>query len=240
MTDRPDPDALARRIARRRDQLGMSEGMLAQRAAMSPAYLRQLLGSGPEFDPPGFVRIAAVLGMTWPELLSGRRPDAPPGQTEPEPQGEPHAEPDAGTHAGPDAELHAELRRLTEPECWELLGTQGIGRIGLPGSSSPVVLPVNYVVDARTVAYRTAPAGAAAPEEGAPVSFEVDHIDEHRHQGWSVLVLGEAHHVDSPDEEEHLSALPGATPWAGGARPLWVRIRPANVTGRRIEARRGT
>ncbi|MFG2908438.1 pyridoxamine 5'-phosphate oxidase family protein [Kitasatospora sp. NPDC048286] len=215
-TDRPDPADIATRIDRRREQLGLSEGMLAHRAAMSPAYLRQLLCSGPEFDPPGFVRITAVLGMTWPELLSGRRPDAPPGQA------------DAAPRAG--------LRRLTEPQCWELLGARGIGRIGLPGSSAPVVLPVNYVVDARTIAYRTAPRGAAAPDEGAPVSFEVDHIDEHRRQGWSVLVLGEAHHVDTPEEEQHLSALPGATPWAGGPRPLWVRVRPAGVTGRRVQA----
>ncbi|MFD5462223.1 helix-turn-helix domain-containing protein [Kitasatospora sp. NPDC127059] len=214
MTSRPDPGELASRVARRCDQLGMSEGALAHRAAMSPAYLRQLLQSGPELDPPGFVRMAAVLGMTWPELLSGRRPDAPPGLADADPR--PH------------------LFHLTEPQCWDLLGTHGIGRIGLPGSSAPVVLPVNYVVDARTIAYRTAPRGPAAPGEGSPVSFEVDHIDDHRSQGWSVLILGEAHHVDTPGEEEHLSSLPGATPWAGGFRPLWVRVRPDGITGRRI------
>ncbi|MEV7186381.1 pyridoxamine 5'-phosphate oxidase family protein [Kitasatospora sp. NPDC093102] len=216
MTIHPDPADITHRIVRRREQLGLTEGMLAHRAAMSPAYLRQVLCSGPEFDPPGFVRITAVLGMTWPELLSGRR-DAPPGQTEAE------------------ADPHGRLLRLTEPQCWELLGTHGIGRVGLPGSSAPVVLPVNYVVDDRTIAYRTAPGGAAAPDENSPVSFEVDHIDEHRHRGWSVLVLGEAQHVGTPDEEQHLSTLPGATPWPGGPRPLWVRIRPAGITGRRID-----
>ncbi|MET8544385.1 pyridoxamine 5'-phosphate oxidase family protein [Kitasatospora sp. NPDC004799] len=211
----PDRDDIARRIVRRCDQLGLSEGTLARRAAMSPAYLRQLLCAGPEFDPPAFVRITAVLGMTWPELLSGRRPDAPPGRT--------------------DTGRRGLLLRLTEPQCWELLGTHGVGRVGLPGSSAPVVLPVNYLVDARTVAYRTGPRGAAAPADGSPVSFEVDRIDEHRSLGWSVLVLGQAHLVDTTDEERHLAELPGATPWAGGARPLWVRVRPAAVTGRRID-----
>ncbi|MFD4656888.1 pyridoxamine 5'-phosphate oxidase family protein [Kitasatospora sp. NPDC058444] len=215
MSVQPDCDDIARRILQRRDQLGLSEGMLAHRAAMSPAYLRQLLCSGPEFDPPGFVRITAVLGMTWPELLSGRRPDAPPGQT--------------------DTSRRGQLLRLTEPRCWELLGTRGIGRVGLPGSSAPVVLPVNYVVDARTIAYRTAPRGAAAPADGSPVSFEVDRIDEHRSVGWSVLVLGQVHLVDTEDEERHLAALPGSTPWARGSRPLWVRVRPVAVTGRRID-----
>ncbi|MGW7444052.1 pyridoxamine 5'-phosphate oxidase family protein [Kitasatospora sp. NPDC054795] len=215
MSVHPDCGDIARRILRRRDQLGLSEGMLAHRASMSPAYLRQLLCSGPEFDPPGFVRIAAVLGMAWPELLSGNRPDAPPGQT--------------------DTGRRGQLLRLTEPQCWELLGTRGVGRVGLPGSSAPVVLPVNFVVDDRTIAYRTAPRGAAAPADGSPVSFEVDRIDEHRSAGWSVLILGQAHLVDTSDEEQHLAALPGATPWAGGARPLWVRVRPAAVTGRRID-----
>ncbi|MQS17123.1 pyridoxamine 5'-phosphate oxidase family protein [Streptomyces kaniharaensis] len=193
--------------------------MLAHRAAMAPAYLRQLLRAGPEFDPPGFVRIAAVLGMAWPELLSGRRPDATPGQAEPE-----------QTEPGP----RPMLLHLTEPQCWELIGTHGVGRVGLPVQPGPLVLPVNYAVDAGTVVYRTAPGGAAAPSEGSPVSFQVDHIDERRSRGWSVLILGEAHHVDDLDEEQRLSALPGTTPWAGGSRPLWVRVRPDEVTGRRI------
>ncbi|MFE5585547.1 helix-turn-helix domain-containing protein [Kitasatospora sp. NPDC056531] len=214
MSERPDPVAIARRIVQRRDQLGLSEGTLAYRANMTPVYLRQLLQTGPEFDPPAFVRIAAALGTAWPELLSGHRPDAPPGQA--------------------DASRGTLLLHLTEPQCWELIGTHGVGRVGLPVGPAPVVLPVNYVVDARTVVYRTSPRGAAAPAEGSPASFQVDHIDDHRSRGWSVLILGEAHHVDDPDEQQRLSALPGATPWAGGARPLWVRIRPAEVTGRRI------
>ncbi|MFE5587306.1 pyridoxamine 5'-phosphate oxidase family protein [Kitasatospora sp. NPDC056531] len=208
------PTAVARRIVERRDQLGQSEEMLAYRAAMSPAYLRHLLVAGPEFDPPGFVRIAAALGMTWPELLEGHREDAPPGQSGPGPR--------------------SLLTHLTLPECWELIGTHGVGRIGLPVDPGPAVYPVNYAVDARTIVYRTTPKGAAAPSDGSSVSFQVDHIDDRRSRGWSVLILGEAEHVDDPAEWERLAALPGSTPWAGGSRPLWVRIRPDGVTGRRI------
>ncbi|MBD0693390.1 helix-turn-helix domain-containing protein [Streptomyces sp. CBMA123] len=215
ITDRTDPTAIARRILQRRDQLGLSEGMLAYRANMAPAYLRQLLQTGPELDPPAFVRLATALGTTWPQLLTGRNPDAPPGQ------------PDA-------AAPRPLLFHLTEPQCWELLGTHGVGRIGLPIGPAPVVLPVNYAVDTRTIVYRTAPHGAAAPADGSPASFQVDHIDDHRSLGWSVLILGEAHHIDDPDEQQRLSTLPGAEPWAGGSRPLWVRIRPVEVTGRRI------
>ncbi|MFI6151311.1 pyridoxamine 5'-phosphate oxidase family protein [Kitasatospora sp. NPDC051170] len=214
MDDHPDPVGVARRILERCRQLGLSEQVLCQRAAMAPSYLRLLLQSGPEFDPDAFVRIATALGTTWPELASDHRPDAPPGQ------------------AGPGS--RPMLRHLTEPECWELIGTHGVGRIGLPGGPAPVVLPVNYVVDVRTIAYRTTPGGAAAPPEGSPVSFQVDHIDDRRIRGWSVLLHGEAHRIEDPEEEQRLSTLPGATPWAGGSRPLWVRIRSNEITGRRI------
>ncbi|MEE1786657.1 pyridoxamine 5'-phosphate oxidase family protein [Streptomyces sp. SP17BM10] len=214
MAAHPDADDIARRIVERRHQLGLSEHTLCHRAAMAPSYLRLLMQAGPEFDPDAFVRIATALGTTWPELASGHRPDDPPGRTAP------------GTRPL--------LLHLTEPECWELLGTHGVGRIGLSGGPSPDVLPVNYAVDARTIVYRTSPRGAAAPPEGAPVSFQVDHIDDRRGHGWSVLIHGHARRIADPDEERRLAALPGTTPWAGGARPLWVRVRPGEVTGRRI------
>ncbi|MBV6700123.1 pyridoxamine 5'-phosphate oxidase family protein [Kitasatospora aureofaciens] len=208
----PDPAAAARRIAERREQLGLTEAELAQRAAMAPNYFRYLLEAGPGFDPGGFVRIAAALGLSRAELLEGRR-DAPPGQGGPGPR--------------------PRLLNLTVPECWELVGTHGVGRIGLPVRPGPVVYPVNYVVDDRSFAYRTAARSSTDPGEGAAVSFQVDRIDEYLGRGWSVLVLGTAHHVGAPEEVEHLAGLPGATPWVGD-RPLWVRVRPDTITGRRI------
>ncbi|MCG6494190.1 pyridoxamine 5'-phosphate oxidase family protein [Kitasatospora sp. A2-31] len=211
--ERADPAAVARRVRERRDQLGLTDEMLAYQAAMAPRYLRHLLDVGPVFDPAGFVRIAAALRMTWSDLIEGRA-DAPPGQGDPGPR--------------------PLLLHLTEPECWDLIGTHGIGRVGLPVQPAPAVFPVNYAVDAGTIVYRTSARGAAAPPDGSPVSFQVDHIDDRMSQGWSVLVLGEAHHVEDPDEQERLSLLPGTTPWAGGGRAQWVRIRPDEVTGRRI------
>ncbi|WP_259316323.1 pyridoxamine 5'-phosphate oxidase family protein [Kitasatospora xanthocidica] len=213
MNDTPDPAAVARRIAERREQLGLSEEALANRAAMAPRYLRCLLEAGPGFDPAGFVRIAAALDTTAGELRSGRA-DAAPGQGGPGPR--------------------PRLLDLTEPECWQLVGGHGIGRIALPVEPGPVVLPVNYVVDQGSFAYRTGEHDAAAPVEGAAVSFQVDHIDEYLGRGWSVLALGPAHYVDDPAELDRLAGLPGAAPWAGGARPRWVRIRPEEVSGRRL------
>lgn len=208
-----DPAAVGRRAAERRTQLGLSEGALATRVGMSPRYLRLVLGAGPDFDPGGFLRIAAALGLTYQELLEGRR-DLPPGQTGPAPR--------------------PALFHLTEAECWDRLGTHGIGRIALPVRPGPAVLPVNYAVDAHTIVYRTAPGRAAAPDTGTEVSFQTDRLDDRLSQGWSVLLTGTAEHIEDSAEVRRLDDEHTAEPWAGEGRPLWIRVRPHTVTGRRI------
>jgi len=208
-----DPLALARHIADRRMQLGLSENALANRSGMSPRYLRQLLEIGPDFDPGGMGRIAAALDLSSEELLEGRA-DPPPGQS------------------GPGS--RPVLARLTTAECWDKLGTHGVGRVALPARPAPTVFPVNYAIDADTIVYRTAPRVSAAPETGAGVSFEVDRVDDQHSAGWSVLVTGTAERIEDPAAMRHFSERHVAQPWAGGDRPLWIRIRPGTVTGRRI------
>lgn len=59
-------------------------------------------------------------------------------------------------------------------------------------------------------------------------------MDERLSQGWSVLISGTAERVDDPAAVRALAARAATEPWAGGDRPLWIRVRPGNVTGRRI------
>jgi nitroimidazol reductase NimA-like FMN-containing flavoprotein (pyridoxamine 5'-phosphate oxidase superfamily) len=208
-----DPAVIAERVADRRAQLGISTDELAREAGMAPHYLALLLRCGPAFDSAGFLRIAAALGLSYGELLDGRE-DLPPGQ------GLPATRP--------------ALMRLTEEECWDLLGTHGVGRIALPTHPGPEVFPVNYAVDHRTIVYRTDPRAATAVEHAADVSFQADHIDEHNSRGWSVLLTGTAERVVDEDEVRRLRAEAPARPWVGGERSLWIRVRPGAVTGRRI------
>jgi nitroimidazol reductase NimA-like FMN-containing flavoprotein (pyridoxamine 5'-phosphate oxidase superfamily) len=211
--ERFDSGAVGRRVAQRRTQLGLSEGALATRVSMSPHYLRQVLGEGPGFDRGGLLRIAAALGLTYEELLEGRR-DMPPGQTPPAP--------------------HPVLARLSEAECWDRLGTHGVGRVALPVRPGPAVLPVNYTVEAHSIVYRTVPGGSAAPETGTEMSFQADHLDDRLSQGWSVLITGTAERVEDAGTVRRLTDRHAAEPWAGGHRTLWIRVRPQRVTGRRI------
>jgi nitroimidazol reductase NimA-like FMN-containing flavoprotein (pyridoxamine 5'-phosphate oxidase superfamily) len=208
-----DTAEIAERVAARSARRGIGREELAARAGMDPHYLRYLLETGPAFDPAGFVRIAAALGTSYRELVDGPS-DPPLGRTK--------------------AGAHPVLVHLTEEECWDRLDGHGIGRIALPASPGPLVLPVNYTVDGRTVAYRTDPHGAAAPDPGTAVSFQVDRIDETLSRGWSVLVVGAAEPVEDAEAVRRLEAVHPPAPWAGGARPLWVRVAPRQVTGRRI------
>lgn len=217
----PHQDAVAGpvagRVTARRRSLGLSEHLLAKQAGMSASYLRNLLAADSDFDPAGLGRVAAVLGLSRDELVHGPG-EPPPGRACPGP--------------------NSALGRLAESDCWHLLGTHGVGRVALPGGSGPVVLPVNYAIEARTVVYRTSPDGAAAASTGDVVSFEADHVDDALSRGWSVLVIGTAERVEDPAALDRLAALDAPKPWAGGDRLLWVRIRPESVTGRRITAGR--
>ncbi|MEU3660646.1 pyridoxamine 5'-phosphate oxidase family protein [Streptomyces sp. NPDC032940] len=209
-------EGVADRIALRRGQLGMSREEMAARAGMSVTYLRQVEELGTGFDPGALMRLAAVLDMPYEELTTGRR-DTPPGR------------------GGPAA--HPVLARLSEQECWQRLGTHGIGRISYTAGAAeaPVVMPVNFLVDGRSVVYRTDPAGAAAVRVGARVAFETDHIDEAAGLGWSVLVTGTVEHPADPETLEALARRYGSTPWAGGRRDLWIRVVPDRTSGRVIE-----
>ncbi|WP_327064615.1 pyridoxamine 5'-phosphate oxidase family protein [Kitasatospora sp. NBC_01250] len=213
----PDPAptsaALARRIADRSAELGLTEARLAAKAGMSPQYLTLLIEAGTAFDPSGFLRLAAALELTYQELLEGRR-DAAPGSGGPAP--------------------HPVLSRLTGTECWERLGTHGVGRVVVPAEPAPQVFPVNYTVDAHTVVYRTAPHSAPAAAPGSTLSFQVDRINDHLSQGWSVLIAGTAQPIEDAATIGRLALLPGTEPWAGGNRPLWIRITPDRISGRRV------
>ncbi|MET9414381.1 pyridoxamine 5'-phosphate oxidase family protein [Streptomyces klenkii] len=212
----PREDTVATRCAVRREQLGLTREEVARRAGMSVPYLRQLETFGGDFDPAAVMRVAAALDMPYDELVAGPR-EAAPGQQP------------AGTSPL--------LAHLAEDECWQRLGTHGIGRIGMASGPAPVILPVNFLVDGRSIVYRAEADDTLAAADGERLAFEADHIDEHLSNGWSVLINGTAEHITDPGTVEGLADRPGAEPWAGGKRDLWIRVRPGQVTGRTIHSR---
>ncbi len=132
------------------------------------------------------------------------------------------------------------LEHLDEGECIRLIAPGGIGRLCFAGQYDLTVLPVNYVLHGGAILFRTAPEGTTDEDLRTGiahaeyrVAFEVDDFDSETREGWSVLVQGPAHHMDS-DEERAAAAAIGLQTWAGGDRDHFIRISPARVTGRRI------
>ena len=129
----------------------------------------------------------------------------------------------------------AGLEILHLGDCFLLLGSVPLGRLGFVAGGEVVILPVNFVVDGQDVVFRTA-AGSklSAVEVGHYVGFEADSYDATTGTGWSVVVNGLAEIVESDEEAARLDGL-GLSSWGGAATGrVWVRIRPTSITGRRI------
>src|SRR3954471_3662002 len=99
-------------------------------------------------------------------------------------------------------------------ECYELLATHEVGRIGVTAEHHPLIIPVNYGMDGRTIVIRTHPGTTLSAAAHANVAFEVDEIDRTTRTGWSVLVRGLAEEVGP----EHRTELVART-HASGVQP---------------------
>src|SRR5436305_15321334 len=98
-----------------------------------------------------------------------------------------------------------ELRVISADDCYQLLATQQIGRLGVNSEHYPLILPVNYAVDeAGVIVIRTNAGTKLAAADHTNVTFEVDHIDQQARSGWSVLVRGLAEEVTSAHWDELL------------------------------------
>lgn len=130
---------------------------------------------------------------------------------------------------------HAGLAILPLEESLLLLGSVPVGRIGFQADGEVVVLPVNHVVDGQSVAFRTSAGSKLSAADGqSRVVFEADDYDPGRRAGWSVIVNGHAQVVYDDAEIETLNRR-GLDSWVNdAARPFWIRIRPASVSGRLI------
>lgn len=137
-------------------------------------------------------------------------------------------------------ELHASLDWsglviLDEEECYAHLRREPVGRLGFVDRAEPIILPVNYAVDGRSIVFRTGQGSKLASALMAqPVCLEIDGWDGLAHTGWSVLVKGVAEAVDDEAVTAHLDELP-VRPWSRpDLRCEWVRIMVEEVSGREI------
>jgi nitroimidazol reductase NimA-like FMN-containing flavoprotein (pyridoxamine 5'-phosphate oxidase superfamily) len=138
------------------------------------------------------------------------------------------------------------VERLDEAECLRLLGIRGLGRLVYNSRYGPMALPVEYAMHEGSVVFRTTQdtftdedlrTGIAHAEYH--VALEVDQIDLAAREGWTVLVRGAAHHLDTEAERASILST-GVEPWTEGEPEHAIRINPASIWGHRIRLSAGS
>ena len=122
---------------------------------------------------------------------------------------------------------------LDEKQCYDLLGSTTVGRIGFVRDARVEIIPVNYALSGRDLILHTAPDGIlrSLADEGAAVAFEVDHHTDLAGSGWSVLLQATLA-LATPAEES--AARVQVSPWAGADRDVALRLAVSEVSGRRV------
>ena len=116
-----------------------------------------------------------------------------------------------------------------------LLDSEVVGRIALIVDGHPEVFPVNFVLQRRSIVFRTAGGtklwGAITAK---PVAFEIDGYDAHEQTAWSVMARGEAELIEDQAEKDAVDELL-LEPWQPGEKNYYVRLAPKALTGRRFK-----
>ena len=132
-------------------------------------------------------------------------------------------------------DTHRDLTEiLDEPACWELLEGSTVGRLGVDVGGQPDIFPINYVVDHRSIVFRTgAGTKLAAAVLMRHVAFEIDGYDPDDRSVWSVVIKGFATELERLTEILTAEDLP-LYPWVATIKPSFVRIDVREVSGRRF------
>ena len=129
--------------------------------------------------------------------------------------------------------VHGEsMTVLSEDESWHLLASMALGRLVTCLEGQPAIFPVNFVVQRRTVLFRTAEgAKLFSAVMNNRVAFEAD--DHNVSEGWSVIVKGQAQVLNAPAEIKEAERAQ-LLPWTEGVKSRYVRVFPSEISGRRF------
>jgi nitroimidazol reductase NimA-like FMN-containing flavoprotein (pyridoxamine 5'-phosphate oxidase superfamily) len=125
---------------------------------------------------------------------------------------------------------------LTEDECWDMLEADEFGRLAYRLVDEVHLVPINYVVDNRSLLFRTASGSKLlAAALHSDVALEIDWHDDLA--AWSVVARGQLRRL-TEDEQHRLDALPPRQPWIQLLAYDVVELVPTAVTGRRFQLQR--
>jgi nitroimidazol reductase NimA-like FMN-containing flavoprotein (pyridoxamine 5'-phosphate oxidase superfamily) len=119
---------------------------------------------------------------------------------------------------------------LSEAESWSRLESASLGRLVTSIGGEPEIFPVNFVVQDRTVLFRTGEGTKLfIAVTNSKVAFEADNHDVA--EGWSVIVKGHAQVLKS-DEEIQKAERAELFPWTATQKDHYIRVIPSEITGR--------
>jgi Pyridoxamine 5'-phosphate oxidase len=121
----------------------------------------------------------------------------------------------------------------------ELLSHQGFGRLIYNSRYGTMALPVVYTIHEGSIVFRawdtlTAEdlrTGIAHAEY--QVALEADQFDLEAREGWTVVVRGAAHHLDTEAERSSIVNY-GLEPWLEGRPGHYIQVNPIHIWGQRI------
>jgi nitroimidazol reductase NimA-like FMN-containing flavoprotein (pyridoxamine 5'-phosphate oxidase superfamily) len=144
------------------------------------------------------------------------------------------------------------IHQLTTPQCHDVLGRTGLGRIACARDDQPYIVPILFYFDGREgCLYSFSMAGQKIDwmRANPKVCMEVDEISDQLH--WTtVIVFGRYEEIDHPEAMDARQRahdlfqqrtewwLPGAGKLATGeerSTPVVFRIRIDRVSGRRTD-----
>lgn len=130
------------------------------------------------------------------------------------------------------SEIGQPVTILSATESWDLLSSVPLGRLVTSVEGQPEIFPVNFVVQRRTVLFRTAEGTKLVSTAiNNRVLFEAD--DHDAAEGWSVIVKGTARMLRTNEqiqEAEQAQLLP----WIATLKQHYVRVLPISISGRRF------
>lgn len=128
---------------------------------------------------------------------------------------------------------HREVE-LEAPECWRLLSTCPVGRLGFTDRALPVIRPSHFVVrDGELIIATLGDRKVFSADRRDVVAFEVDEYDAQTMQGWWVGTVGRARLITDGREIEALDRL-CFTPWSGRSDRHYIGVRISVLHGRRL------
>lgn len=128
------------------------------------------------------------------------------------------------------------LEEIALDECLQLIGRSHFGRVALVDAEQrPLTLPVNFSSTPDGIVIRTDLGTSLEQASQRHVALQVDDVNPSTHEGWSVLVRGQAYDVTDAldDRSERLRATEVDT-WAPGGKARRILIKTSLVTGRRL------